>query len=158
MSESVDKAAAWMYRGIWKVLSDWFRVPEHPPTLEVAEGEFIKSFHPSRQYLSYIKLYFWIGLFIIDLVILVAWIMVMVVNPVVAAVLALPALAVATAVCVGRWRLPASVMSNRRAAAIGPRWPRRRYASCGMTSEASRRMHSIVASSLTSVDCTDAAM
>ena len=39
MSDRVEKAAEWVYRGVWKVLSDWFRVPERPPTLPVAEGE-----------------------------------------------------------------------------------------------------------------------
>ncbi len=50
MSDSAEKAAGWVYRGIWRVLSDWFRVPEHPPTLPAAEGEFIISFHPSRRH------------------------------------------------------------------------------------------------------------
>lgn len=93
--EAVEKAAEWMYRGIWKVLSDWFRVPEFPPTLPVGEGEFLMSFHPSRRYLSYLKLYFWIALLAIDVAIVVGWVAVFAVNPLLGAMLALPALVLA---------------------------------------------------------------
>lgn len=92
---AVEKAAEWMYRGLWKVLSDWFRVPEHPPTLPVREGDFLMSFHPSRKYLSYLKLYFWVALAVIDIAILVGWIVLFVANPVLGGLLAVPALILA---------------------------------------------------------------
>lgn len=96
MSEQpVEKAAEWLYRGIWKMLSDWFRVPEHPPTLPVREGEILRSFHPSRRYLSYLKLYFWAALALIDLAILAGWIVLLVVSPTLGAILAIPALLIA---------------------------------------------------------------
>lgn len=96
MSEqAAERAADWIYRGIWKVLSDWFRVPEHPPTLPVGEGEFLTSFHPSRRYLSYLKLYFWIALVVIDVTILVGWLFLLAVSPPLGAVLAIPAFVVA---------------------------------------------------------------
>ena len=95
MSDRAQRAAEWVYGGIWRVMSDWFRVPEEPPTLKVAEGEFIRSFHPSRSYLSYLKLYFWIGLLVIDLAILVIWIIVFATNPAVGLVMAAPAFVVA---------------------------------------------------------------
>ena len=96
MSEqTVEKAAEWLYRGIWKMLSDWFRVPEHPPTLPVREGEILRSFHPSRRYVSYLKLYFWVGLALIDLAILAGWIVLLVVSPILGAILAIPALLIA---------------------------------------------------------------
>ena len=95
MSDSAEKAAEWVYRGIGRVLSDWFRVPEQPPTLPVEEGEFILSFHPSRQYLRYLKLYFWIALLAIDVAILVGWIALYIANPLAGMVLAAPALLVA---------------------------------------------------------------
>ncbi|MEE9236144.1 MAG: PH domain-containing protein [Candidatus Acidoferrales bacterium] len=95
MRESTEKAAEWVYRGIWRALSDWFRVPEHPPTLPAAEGEFIMSFHPSRRYLSYLKLYFCIALVVVDVAILSGWIALLVWNPRVGMLLAAPALAVA---------------------------------------------------------------
>ena len=95
MSGRSEKAAAWVYRGIWKVLSDWFRVPEHPPTLPVADGEFILSFHPSRRYLSYLKLFFWIAFVVVDIAILVGWFAVFAVSPPLGLVLVVPALALA---------------------------------------------------------------
>ena len=91
----VERAAEWVYRGLWRVLSDWFRVPEHPPTLPVEEGEFSMSFHPSRQYLKYQKLYFWIALAVIDVAILVGWLILLAVFPLLAAILAIPALLLA---------------------------------------------------------------
>ncbi len=95
MSEGTEKAAEWVYRGIWRVLSDWFKVPEQPPTLPAAQGEFLASFHPSRGYLGYLKLCFWIALVAVDLAILVGWIAVLVWKPWVGMLLALPALALA---------------------------------------------------------------
>ncbi len=44
-------------------------MPGDPPTLPVEEGEFILSFHPSRRYMRYLKLYFWIGLAAVDVAI-----------------------------------------------------------------------------------------
>ena len=95
MSEPVERAADWMYRGVWKVVTDGFRVPENPPVLPVAPGERVISFHPSSNFLSYMKAYFWVGLAAIDLLILVAWIVLFVFQPRVAMWLALPALLVA---------------------------------------------------------------
>ena len=91
----VEKAAEWVYRGLWKVLSDWFRVPEHPPTLPVREGEIVRSFHPSRAYLSYLKFYFWIALVLVDAAILAGWIAVYLANPFLGTILAIPALIIA---------------------------------------------------------------
>jgi membrane protein YdbS with pleckstrin-like domain len=94
VSERTEKAAEWVYRGVWRVLSNWFRVPEHPPTLPAAAGEFRLSFHPSRRYLSYMKLYFWILLVVIDLGLLAGWIIVCIADAQVGMLLALPALAI----------------------------------------------------------------
>ncbi len=93
--QAVEKAAEWMYRGIWKLLSDWFRVPEHPPTLPVPAEGFLMSFHPSRRYLSYMKLYFWIALVLIDAAIVAAWVVVLVANPLLGVILAIPAFVIA---------------------------------------------------------------
>ena len=95
MSESTEKAAEWVYCGIWKVLSDWFMVPEHPPTLPVAEGESIRSFHPARAYLKYLKLFFWIALIAVDVAIVLGWIALYFWNPRLGMLLAVPALVVA---------------------------------------------------------------
>ena len=95
MSERGERGAEWMYRGVWRVLTDWFKVPEQPPTLPAEDGDFIRSFHPSRRYLSYLKLYFWIALFAIDIAILVGWLAILAADPPLAATLALPALVLA---------------------------------------------------------------
>ena len=95
MSETVERAAEWMYRGIWRVLSGWFRVPEHPPTLPAEPGEFYRSFHPSRGYLAYLKLFFWIAFVLIDVAILIGWLVLFTVNPLVGVLLAVPALLLA---------------------------------------------------------------
>lgn len=91
----VDKAAEWVYRGLWKVLSDWFRVPGHPPELPTRDGEPLRSFHPSRGYLSYMKLYFWVGLAVIDIAIFIGWTVSFVANPLLGTILAIPALVAA---------------------------------------------------------------
>ena len=74
VSESrTERAAEWVYSGTWRVLSDWFRVPKTPPTLPVSEGESIDAFKPAAGYLRYLKMWFWIGLFVIDILILLGW-------------------------------------------------------------------------------------
>ena len=95
MRQSSEKAADWVYRGIWSVLAGWFRVPEHAPTLPTAEGEQLLSFHPSRSYLRYLKLYFWVVCVLIDGAILIGWLVLFAGNPPLAVVLAFPALIVA---------------------------------------------------------------
>ena len=94
MNGDRDKAAAWVYSGIWRVLSDWFRVPRTPPTLPAREGDFIVSFHPSLRYLGYLKLFFWIVLIIFDVVILLGWLAVWIASPRLALLLAVPAIVV----------------------------------------------------------------
>ncbi len=55
MTGTVDRAAAWMYRGVWGVLTEWFRVPAQAPTLPAGTGEVLQSFRPSGGYLRYLK-------------------------------------------------------------------------------------------------------
>ena len=88
MSAQAEKAAEGVYRGVWRVLASWFKVPEHPPVLPVEGGASVKSFHPSRGFLRYLKLYFWIGLTVIDVLLLVGWIVLVAVLPYVGLLLA----------------------------------------------------------------------
>src|SRR5262245_17333301 len=74
MSGNVDRAAAGMYRGLWKILGDLFRVPAGPPTLPGHEGETVESFRPSTGFLRYLKFWFWMLLWPMDLAILAGWI------------------------------------------------------------------------------------
>lgn len=60
MTRKVERAAAWMYGGIWGVLTRWFHVPAHPPTLPVLAGEPLQSFRPAEGFLRYLKLKFWL--------------------------------------------------------------------------------------------------
>jgi len=69
----VEKTSAWLYRGIWGVLTNWFRVPSAEPTLPVSPGEHLQSFRPSDGFLRYLKFRFWVALFIVDVVLFVAW-------------------------------------------------------------------------------------
>ncbi|QDV12309.1 Bacterial membrane flanked domain protein [Rosistilla oblonga] len=72
MTAPAPRSAQWLYRGVWKILVDCFRVPDHPPTLPVVDGGFYRSFQPSRRFLSYLKFNFWVIAAVIDLVIAVA--------------------------------------------------------------------------------------
>jgi membrane protein YdbS with pleckstrin-like domain len=74
MTQNVERAAAWMYRGVWGVLTRWFRVPEHPPSLPTLPGEVLQSFRPAKGFLRYLKLKFWVVFALIAALITVAWI------------------------------------------------------------------------------------
>ena len=73
MTRNVERAAAWMYRGIWGVLTRWFRVPGHPPTLPTMPGEHLQAFKPSDGFLRYLKLQFWVACLVIDGLIFIGW-------------------------------------------------------------------------------------
>jgi membrane protein YdbS with pleckstrin-like domain len=95
MSGASHKAAAWIYSGLWGVLSRWFRVPRDPPTLPFHDAALVESFQPADAFLRYLKLKFWVLLTLIDGAILIGWVIIAIVAPVVGIVLALPALAIA---------------------------------------------------------------
>jgi membrane protein YdbS with pleckstrin-like domain len=89
------RAAEWVYRGLWRVLAGWFRVPAEAPTLPARRGESAESFKPDLAFVRYLKLWFWIVLAIIDLAILAGWIAITVVSWPVGLALAPVALVVA---------------------------------------------------------------
>ncbi|HOW69462.1 MAG TPA: PH domain-containing protein [Phycisphaerae bacterium] len=95
MNEATQRASAWIYRGLWAVLVEWFRVPAEPPTLPVQAGGPIESFGPSPDFLRYLKFWFWLGLLPLDLVILIAWVAITVAYPPAGFLLAVPAFALA---------------------------------------------------------------
>jgi len=95
VSASTGHSAARVYRGLWRILADWFRVPAQPPSLPHAGGELHLSFHPSPRYLDYLKLWFWIALAVFDVAILAGWIALFVSSPAAGTWLALPALLLA---------------------------------------------------------------
>lgn len=91
----VERSAEWVYRGVWLLLADCFRVPKQPPSMPVEPSGFCRTFHPSRRYLAYLKMYFWLGLVAIDLAILAGWILLFYFSPTAGWILALPAFLVA---------------------------------------------------------------
>jgi membrane protein YdbS with pleckstrin-like domain len=89
MSATAERAAEWVYRGVWGVLTSCFNVPRDPPALPAAPGETVRAFKPSPRFVSYQKLYFWIFLAIVDAGLTLAWVVVLVASPL-AGVLLLP--------------------------------------------------------------------
>jgi membrane protein YdbS with pleckstrin-like domain len=81
MSDRAEHATQWIYRGIWRILVDWFRVPKEPPTLPVEPGGAVETFRPAPGFLRYLKFWFWLGLLPLDLAILVGWIALTVAVP-----------------------------------------------------------------------------
>jgi membrane protein YdbS with pleckstrin-like domain len=98
MSGHSERAAAWIYRGIWSVIVRFFRVPSQPPALPTHAGQRHDSFQPGPGYLRYLKFQFWVLLVVIDVALLILWIVatVVLVNERLewmAALLVVPALA-----------------------------------------------------------------
>jgi membrane protein YdbS with pleckstrin-like domain len=84
------EAAQWAYRGLWSWLVRWLRVPDQPPTLPANPGQLHESFQPSREYLSYMKFNFWLGLSFLGGILLIVWIVLLFVKPVVGIALTAP--------------------------------------------------------------------
>lgn len=76
---SATSRTARMYTGLWGVLVRYFRVPENPPEIPGKPRE-AHQFKPSQGFLDYLKLWFWIVLWIIDLSLLACWIIIFVVQ------------------------------------------------------------------------------
>jgi membrane protein YdbS with pleckstrin-like domain len=74
MTGRAERAAEWMYHGLWRVLVGWFRVPKEPPTLPAREGEYLSSFRPAPGFLRYLKFWFWLVLLLVDLVLTAAYV------------------------------------------------------------------------------------
>jgi len=81
MSGRTEHASRWIYQGVWRVLVDWFRVPQEPPTLPVEPDDTIETFQPAPGFLRYLKFWFWLGLLPLDVAILIGWIVLTVFVP-----------------------------------------------------------------------------
>jgi len=90
-----DRAAAWIYRGLWGVIVGWLRVPPLPDDLPTRAGEAPTRFHPASGYLRYLKFYFWLALLVIDLAILAGWAAILLNNRLAGWLLLAPALVIA---------------------------------------------------------------
>ena len=91
-TSTAQRASAWIYSGVWAALTGLFLVPREPPTMPEGSHEIIGSFRPSANYLRYIKVFFWIGLFSINIPVLIGWIVITIAAPVVGIVLAILAI------------------------------------------------------------------
>lgn len=76
MSESVTKAASWMYEGIWSGLTAYFHVSRMPPSIPAGRGKAHDSFRPALGFLNYLKLFFWMICLLIDLGLAILWIVI----------------------------------------------------------------------------------
>ncbi len=73
-SGAVERVSERFYSGVWGVLVRWMRVPKEPPTLPVPEGEEVLAIHPSLGFLRYLKFWFWLVLFLTDVVFVALWV------------------------------------------------------------------------------------
>jgi membrane protein YdbS with pleckstrin-like domain len=95
MSGQVDRLCIWIYQGVWGVLANWFCVPREHPTLPTHHGESLETFRPAQGFLRYLKVTFWIGLIIIDILILGGWLFLTIAAPIAGLLLAPAAFAIA---------------------------------------------------------------
>ncbi len=86
--KAVLRASKWCYGGVWGLVTRWLRVPEEPPHLRGADDAAIRSFRPSEGFLSYLKLFFWIGLTVIDGLLLIGMIALLIAAPLIGAIAA----------------------------------------------------------------------
>ncbi len=95
LGKLTDQAARRTYSGIWAILRDWFKVPEHPPLLPVPPGGQLEALRPSDGWLRYITFQFWLFLIILDGALIVAWLMLLIAIPLAGVLLAVPVLLLA---------------------------------------------------------------
>jgi membrane protein YdbS with pleckstrin-like domain len=62
------QAARKFYSGLWRVLTNLFKVPAAPPTLPAKQGEEIRTFKPDLGFLRYLKF----GCFILNAILIAA--------------------------------------------------------------------------------------
>ena len=84
----VLRASKWCYEGVWAGVTKWLCVPEAPPELRGASDQHIRAFRPAEGYLRYRKLFFWIGLFIVDIALIIAWVALLIGVPIAGILLA----------------------------------------------------------------------
>jgi len=88
MSSQTERAARWMYRGLWSILVNWFCVPKGPPSLPVRDGDFVDRFQPDFGFMRYLKFYFWLALLAVDIPLTIGWLVLLLAVPLLGLVLA----------------------------------------------------------------------
>ncbi len=69
-----------VYRGLWAVLVQYFRVPQDPPEIPGGGRDNTSPFKPAQAFLGYLKFWFWMLMAIIDIGVLVGWIAIMIAD------------------------------------------------------------------------------
>jgi len=87
-----ERAAERFYRGLWRVLVDWFKVPDTPPAIPVAPDQGHEVFHPAPGFLRYLKFWFWFALVAMDIALVALWIAITIKKPLFGVLSALPML------------------------------------------------------------------
>ena len=90
----VQAGAAWVYTGVWAVLTRLLRVPAQPPSIPVQGGGLLEQLRPADGFLRLLKFQFWLTMLLIDAPLLIGWAAITVALPIVGAILLLPALLV----------------------------------------------------------------
>ena len=80
--KAIHRASQWCYRGIWAAVTRWLLVPEEPPRLAGADDQSVLNFRPATGFLRYLKFYFWIGLFAVDIALTIGWIAIFIASPI----------------------------------------------------------------------------
>jgi len=81
MTTHVQRTGAWLYQGLWGILTRWFRVPARPPTLPVAADETVHAFQPSAGFLRYLKFQYWLGVGVVTAGLLILGVSITVAEP-----------------------------------------------------------------------------
>jgi membrane protein YdbS with pleckstrin-like domain len=96
VTQAIESASRWMYRGVWAVLVNLMRVPRSAPNLPVtAPCDVVESFRPAQGYLNYLKFWFWLLLWPMDVAILIGMILLCIFAPLIAMILLIPAIILA---------------------------------------------------------------
>ena len=90
------RASAWVYEGVWSVLTELFHVPREPPGLPTASGTPLASMRPCDGWLRYRKLSFAFTVLTVLVPLLVVGAILFVQNPLAAAGLLVPGLVLLT--------------------------------------------------------------
>jgi len=81
-----------LYEGMWGVIARWFRVPNTPPTLPVEPGENVDVFRAALGYLRYRRIGYWLGFWILLVVVIGGLTLLTAAMPPVGIILAVPVL------------------------------------------------------------------
>jgi uncharacterized membrane protein YdbT with pleckstrin-like domain len=93
---TIERAGSWIYEGVWGVVTGLFLVPREPPRMPTAVGSNsggeALQLKPGEAYLRYRKFWFWIGLSLVDVALVIFWLIVTWRFPIVGVAIAVPML------------------------------------------------------------------